>query len=99
MAEKQGFLRRIFSFGSASEAARTPEHGETPRPNDLEAGRPNAPDPDVRPVAAANVATDAEAGAQASADNGGGITPLSTASAVDGGGTAQKKTASRSSWS
>ncbi|SMD01486.1 hypothetical protein SAMN06297251_11845 [Fulvimarina manganoxydans] len=75
MAEKKGFLRRIFSFGSAAEEERTPENGQTPRPNDLEIGREDAPDPDARPVAAASVVADAEAGAAAS-DNG-GITPVS----------------------
>ena len=63
MAEKKGLLRRIFSFGSAPEDERTPENGETPRPNDLEIGREDAPDPDARPVAAASVVADAEAGA------------------------------------
>ncbi|WAP70384.1 hypothetical protein [Jiella pelagia] len=74
MAEKKGFFRRIFSFGSDSEQARTPEHGQTPRPSDTEFGREDAPDPDVRPQAAASSVADAEAGADPS--DGGGITPL-----------------------
>ena len=77
MAEKKGFLRRIFSFGSDSEDERTPEHGEAPRPSDTEVGRPKAPDPDVRPKAAAPSVTDTEAGADV--EDGGGITPLSEA--------------------
>ena len=77
MAEKKGFLRRIFSFGSDSENQRTPEHGEAPRPSDTEVGRPESPDPDVRPKAAASSVADSEAGA--SVDDGGGITPLSEA--------------------
>ena len=32
MAEKKGFFRRIFSFASAPEDERVPEHGEAPRP-------------------------------------------------------------------
>lgn len=74
MAEKTGFFRRIFSFGSASESARTPEHGTTPRASDAEYGREDAPDPDVRPQAAASSVADSEAGA--SVEDGGGITPL-----------------------
>ncbi|WP_210254084.1 hypothetical protein [Jiella pacifica] len=95
MAEKKGFFRRIFSFGSDSEEARTPEHGQTPRPSDSEFGREDAPDPDVRPQAAASSVADAEAGADTSDE--GGITPLkprgeeaSTATEPVGG--AQKKT-------
>ena len=79
MAEKQGFFRRIFSFGTASEEARTPEHGTTPRPSDTEIGREDAPDPDVRPQAAASSVADSEAGASPSASDEGGITPLKPA--------------------
>ncbi|MDY8108135.1 hypothetical protein U0C82_03090 [Fulvimarina sp. 2208YS6-2-32] len=75
MAEKKGFLRKIFSFGSASEEERTPQHGMTPRPNDIEIGREDAPDPDTRPVAAASVIADAEAGSGNAEE--GGITPVS----------------------
>lgn len=74
MAEKKGFFRRIFSFGSDSEEARTPEHGQTPRPTDSEFGREGAPDPEVRPKAAASSVADSEAGADTSHE--GGITPL-----------------------
>ncbi|RFC65060.1 hypothetical protein DYI37_04125 [Fulvimarina endophytica] len=75
MAEKKGFFSKIFSFGNASEEERTPDHGTTPRPNDVEVGREDAPDPDLRPQAAANVQADAEAGAENSEN--GGITPVS----------------------
>ncbi|MBP0615484.1 hypothetical protein [Jiella mangrovi] len=74
MAEKKGFFRRIFSFGSESEEERTPEHGNTPRPSDVELGREEAPDPEVRPTAAASSIADSEAGAEPSDE--GGITPL-----------------------
>lgn len=115
MAEKKGLLRRIFSFGSAPEDERTPENGQTPRPNDLEIGREDAPDPDARPVAAASVVADAEAGAAPS--DKGGITPVSemgrsgpdasgeaeeTKKPEDAGAEspeAQKKTLMRSNWS
>ncbi|EAU43229.1 hypothetical protein FP2506_10306 [Fulvimarina pelagi HTCC2506] len=101
MAEKKGFFKRIFSFGSASEEERTPENGQMPRPNDTEVGRDSAPDPDLRPVAAAHVGADAEAGAENS-DNG-GITPLKemerqSEESSATGGSAQKKTAQRSRW-
>ena len=73
MAEKQGFLRRIFSFASAPEEQRVPEQGEAPRPADTLVGStPGAPDPDLHQVAAADTATDSEAGAS----DGGGIEPL-----------------------
>ncbi len=91
MAEKKGFFRRIFSFGSQSEEARTPEHGQTPRPSDSEFGREEAPDPEVRPQAAASSVADTEAGADPR--DGGGIEPLkpqSDASSADD--EAQKKT-------
>ncbi|TFF21659.1 hypothetical protein E3C22_13270 [Jiella endophytica] len=103
MAEKQGFFRRIFSFGAASEEERTPEHGETPRPSDTEVGRPEAPDPEVRPEAAASSVADTEAGAPV--DDQGGITPLKptdgseTTTEGEPTGEAQKKTSlSRSRW-
>ncbi|MCQ0990323.1 hypothetical protein [Jiella marina] len=105
MAEKKGFFRRIFSFGSASEEARTPENGQTPRPTDTELGRPEAPDPEVRPQAAAHSVADSEAGADLSDDTG-GITPLSevaepkpeTSNVPETSGEAQKKTLMRSRW-
>lgn len=98
MAEKKGFFRKIFSFGSDSEAERTPESGGMPRASDTEIGRPDARDPEARPVAAAHAGTDTEAGA--SPVDGGGITPLKsrqeTGSAESGApaatGAAQKKT-------
>ncbi|ORE89908.1 hypothetical protein [Aurantimonas sp. 22II-16-19i] len=93
MAEKQGFFRRIFSFGTASEEARTPEHGTTPRPTDTEFGREDAPDPDVRSNAAASSVADAEAGAIPSDE--GGITPLKPRdddATAAGDDEAQKKT-------
>ena len=97
MAEKTGFFRRIFSFGTASEEERTPEHGTMPRPSDTEVGREDAPDPDARPTAAASSIADSEAGADLSDE--GGITPLKSredqpsTSAEDGAaGEAQKKT-------
>lgn len=81
MADNKSFFRRVFSFGSDTEAGRTPDHGTTPRASDSEYGRPEAPDPEVRPVAAASSVADDEAGA---GDNGGGITPLAeTVSAAD----------------
>jgi hypothetical protein len=94
MADKKSFFRRVFSFGSDPEAARTPAEGETPRASDSEFGRPGSPDPEVRPVAAANSVADGEAG---SAD-GGGITPLAERASSEGtasgdhSGEAQKKT-------
>ncbi|MBO0905022.1 hypothetical protein [Jiella sonneratiae] len=105
MAEKKGFFRRIFSFGTASEEARTPDHGETPRPSDTELGRPEAPDPEVRPQAAASSVADTEAGAPPSDE--GGITPLGERAAqteattgTGPAGEAQKKTSAvRSRWS
>ena len=93
MADKQGFFRRIFSFGTASEEARTPEHGTTPRPTDTEIGREDAPDPDVRPQAAASSVADSEAGATPSDE--GGITPLKPRddeATAAGDDEAQKKT-------
>lgn len=103
MAEKKSFFKRIFSFGSASEEERTPDNGQTPRPNDIEVGREDAPDPDVRPKAAANVVADSEAGAE-NADQGGGITPVKEmakngSDEPSSSSAAQKKTAQRSSWS
>ncbi|MCE7030679.1 hypothetical protein [Jiella avicenniae] len=97
MAEKKGFFRRIFSFGSDSEEARTPEKGQTPRPSDSEFGREGAPDPEVRPQAAASSVADAEAGAAPSDD--GGIEPLEprgedASTATEPVGEAQKKTPS-----
>ncbi|MER0239844.1 hypothetical protein [Fulvimarina sp. MAC8] len=102
MAEKKGFFKRIFSFGSASEEERTPEHGQTPRPNDTEVGREDAPDPDARPTSAATVVADSEAGAESSEN--GGVTPVKemeqqASDDADSEGSAQKKTAQRSSWS
>ncbi|MCB8839205.1 hypothetical protein [Aurantimonas sp. VKM B-3413] len=105
MAEKKGFFRRIFSFGSDPEDARVPEHGEAPRPSDTEVGRADAPDPDLRPQAAANTLTDEEAGADVA--DGGGITPLAEAAkqAPESEDTpaetdeAQKKTSTRSNGS
>lgn len=102
MAEKKGFFRRIFSFGSDSEEARTPEHGQTPRPSDSEFGRDEAPDPEVRPQAAASSIADSEAGASPSDD--GGITPLQprgsdASTATEPVDEAQKKTPPfRSTW-
>lgn len=98
MAEKKGFFRKIFSFGSDSEAERTPEASELPRASDTEVARPDAVDPEARPVAAAPANADTEAGADP--DDGGGITPLpSRADAqshepppVPQSGEAQKKT-------
>lgn len=94
MAEaKKGFFRRIFSFGSDHEDQRVPENGQTPRASDTELGRPESPDPDVRPQAAAHAVADTEAGADVS--DGGGITPLKDmqAGAQDRtDDTAQKKT-------
>ena len=97
MAEKKGFFGRIFSFGASSEEERTPEHGEMPRPSDTEVGRPESPDPDVRPQAAASSVADSEAGAAPS--DGGGITPLKkreddtgSADAGEAANEAQKKT-------
>ncbi len=80
MAEQKGFFRRIFSFGTDREDERATEHGSLPRPSDTELGRPEAPDPDVRPQAAASSVADAEAGAFVG--NGGGITPLAEAADV-----------------
>ncbi|MEN3792506.1 hypothetical protein [Fulvimarina sp. MAC3] len=102
MAEKKSFFKRIFSFGSASEEERTPDNGQTPRPNDIEVGRENAPDPDVRPKAAASVVADSEAGAENS--DQGGVTPVKEmgkngSDEASSAGAAQKKTAQRSSWS
>ncbi len=108
MAEKKGFFRKIFSFGSDSEDNRTPESGGMPRASDTEIGRADAKDPEARPVAAAHAGADTEAGA--SPEDGGGITPLKgreeTGSAQSGAPSApdaaQKKTlntSSRSNWS
>lgn len=90
MAESKGFFRRIFSFGTSDrpEAERTPEHGQTPIPNDMpEIVTPGAPDADVHSPAAASTVADSEAGAQP--DDGGGITPLTPKSSTE---TAEKKT-------
>ncbi|UIJ72007.1 hypothetical protein [Aurantimonas sp. HBX-1] len=79
MADNKSFFRRVFSFGSDTEAERTPAEGTTPRASDSEYGRPESPDPEVRPVAAASSVADDEAGAGAATgagDDGGGITPL-----------------------
>ncbi|MEF2552799.1 hypothetical protein VQ042_15735 [Aurantimonas sp. A2-1-M11] len=92
MAEQKGFFRRIFSFGSDSEADRTPEHGDTPRPSDTEMGAADSPDPDVRPTAAASSVADSEAGADAGVDDGGGITPLAETAHHPEADPAQKKT-------
>ncbi|NDV87502.1 hypothetical protein GTW51_12410 [Aurantimonas aggregata] len=101
MADKKSFFRRVFSFGSDTEAERTPEHGTTPRASDSEYGRPGSPDPEVRPVAAASSVADDEAGAAndgGAGDDGGGITPLAEMAAAadaksdDHSGPAQKKT-------
>lgn len=96
MGEKTKFFKRIFSFGSASEEERTPDHGQTPRPDEIEVGREDAPDPDARPKAAANVIADAEAGA-ANSENG-DVTPVSEMGKQSSDDTssesaAQKKTA------
>ena len=90
MAEQKGFFRRIFSFGSDSEADRTPEHGDMPRPSDTEFGATNSPDPDVRPQAAASSVADSEAGADV--NDGGGITPLAEMAEHSDADQAQKKT-------
>ena len=103
MAEKKGFFRKIFSFGSDNEAQRTPESGGMPRASDTEIGRADARDPEARPVAAAHAGADTEAGA--SSEDGGGITPLKsreeTGAAESGppstSDTAQKKTMNPSS--
>ena len=108
MAEKKGFFRKIFSFGSDTEEQRTPESGGMPRASDTAIGRPDAQEPEARPVAAAHAGADTEAGA--SPDDGGGITPLKelagsgSAKGSDAPATeaAQKKTpnaSSRSNWS
>lgn len=62
------------SRNNASEAERTPDEGQTPRPSDTEVGMSGAPDLDLHREAAADAEADSEAGAQP--DDGGGITPL-----------------------
>ncbi|MBB4003732.1 hypothetical protein [Aurantimonas endophytica] len=86
MADNKSFFRRVFSFGTDTEAARTPAEGTTPRASDSEYGRPESPDPEVRPVAAASSVADDEAGAGEATgpgDDGGGITPLAEMAAAD----------------
>jgi hypothetical protein len=86
MADNKSFFRRVFSFGTDTEATRTPAEGTTPRASDSEYGRPESPDPEVRPVAAASSVADDEAGAGAetgAGDDGGGITPLAEMAAAD----------------
>ena len=103
MAEKKGFFRKIFSFGSDSEEQRTPESGGMPRASDTEIGREDSQEPEARPVAAAHAGVDTEAGA--SPEDGGGITPLKgreETGPADSGppsptDTAQKKTPNSSS--
>ncbi|MEH6720725.1 MAG: hypothetical protein V7704_17735 [Aurantimonas endophytica] len=99
MADNKSFFRRVFSFGTDTEAARTPADGTTPRASDSEYGRPESPDPEVRPAAAASSVADDEAGDGAETGAGDdGITPLAEmagaadAKSDDHSEPAQKKT-------
>jgi hypothetical protein len=64
----------LVSRNNARESERVPAGGDTPRSADTRVNLRGGPDPDMHPEAAANVATDEEAGAMP--DEGGGITPL-----------------------
>lgn len=88
MAEKKSLFRRIFSFASATEEERVPEHGEAPRPSDVEMGVvPGEPDPDLHQPALADSVADTEAGG--GPDQGGGITPLKETEASSGSSAAR----------
>lgn len=76
MAEQQGFLRRIFSFGASPQADRRAEKEDLVAAPDIGAKQPGSPDNDAHHPAAASTDTDTEAGADPNASDEGGITPL-----------------------